>query len=100
MERGTCVERGAGGEGGVSGCDWWSVLPSCIGFATRHCFHCGSCNPIPSPLPPPLQIFVRFENADQARVASLALAGRKFQSRTVVTAFFPEAAFEARTFPD
>ncbi|KAJ4454800.1 putative Splicing factor U2AF 50 kDa subunit [Paratrimastix pyriformis] len=46
------------------------------------------------------KIFVAFENPDQARAASQALAGRRYQSRTVVTAFFPETLFEQKIFPD
>jgi len=46
------------------------------------------------------KIFVHFESPDQARLASVALAGRKYQSRTLITALFPDNLWESRTFPD
>lgn len=36
------------------------------------------------------KIYVKFENADSATKALKALAGRKFQDRTVVTSYFSE----------
>jgi len=36
------------------------------------------------------KIFVKYDNADSARTALQALAGRKFADRTVVTTYFSE----------
>ena len=36
------------------------------------------------------KIYVKFDNADSASQALKALAGRKFQDRTVVTSYFSE----------
>lgn len=36
------------------------------------------------------KIFVKYDNADSARKAIQALAGRKFADRTVVTTYFSE----------
>lgn len=40
------------------------------------------------------KIFVKYDNADSARTALQALAGRKFADRTVVTTYFSEENFE------
>ncbi|KAL8688676.1 MAG: hypothetical protein Q9218_005477, partial [Villophora microphyllina] len=40
------------------------------------------------------KIFVKYDNADSARKALQALAGRKFADRTVVTTYFSEENFE------
>ena len=36
------------------------------------------------------KIFIKYENADSAKKALQALAGRKFDARTVVTTYFSE----------
>lgn len=38
------------------------------------------------------KIFVKYDNADSARKAIQALAGRKFADRTVVTTYFSEVS--------
>lgn len=38
------------------------------------------------------KIFVKYDNADSARKALQALAGRKFADRTVVTTYFSEVS--------
>lgn len=38
------------------------------------------------------KIFVKYDNADSARTALQALAGRKFADRTVVTTYFSEVS--------
>lgn len=38
------------------------------------------------------KIFVKYDNADSARTALQALAGRKFADRTVVTTYFAEVS--------
>lgn len=38
------------------------------------------------------KIFVKYDNADSARKALQALAGRKFADRTVVTTYFAEVS--------
>ncbi len=38
------------------------------------------------------KIYVKFDNADSASKALKALAGRKFQDRTVVTSYFSEVS--------
>lgn len=38
------------------------------------------------------KIFIKYESTDGARKALQALAGRKFQDRTVVTTFFSEVS--------
>ena len=39
------------------------------------------------------KIFIKYENADAARKALQALAGRKFADRTVVTTYFSEVSW-------
>ncbi|KAL8763567.1 MAG: hypothetical protein Q9184_000694 [Pyrenodesmia sp. 2 TL-2023] len=44
------------------------------------------------------KIFVKYDNADSARKAIQALAGRKFADRTVVTTYFSEENFEVNAW--
>lgn len=44
------------------------------------------------------KIFVKYDNADSARKALQALAGRKFADRTVVTTYFSEENFEVNAW--
>jgi splicing factor U2AF subunit len=44
------------------------------------------------------KIFVKYDNADSARTALQALAGRKFADRTVVTTYFSEENFEVNAW--
>lgn len=44
------------------------------------------------------KIFVKYDNADSARTALQALAGRKFADRTVVTTYFSEVSSFYRDF--
>ena len=39
------------------------------------------------------KIFIKYEDSNGARKALQALAGRKFQDRTVVTTYFSEVSF-------
>lgn len=40
------------------------------------------------------KIFVKYDTPDSAQKALVALAGRKFADRTVVTTYFPEENFD------
>lgn len=40
------------------------------------------------------KIFIKYENADSAKKALQALAGRKFDARTVVTTYFSEVRYQ------
>jgi len=44
------------------------------------------------------KIFVEFDDVQSAQKAQLALAGRKFDNRTVVTSFFDEERYTKRNF--
>ncbi|MCJ1407944.1 hypothetical protein MMC19_002015 [Ptychographa xylographoides] len=44
------------------------------------------------------KIFIKYDNADSARKALQALAGRKFADRTVVTTYFSEENFEVNAW--